>query len=408
MSPPAAPPPGEVLITGVGLLCAAGRGLDALSQALRADRPCDRPADSPLPVTRLAACPDPAQAPDFPDDRKAWLAFEALDLALADASLPALDPDRRTAVFLGTGLSSVTPDELAQDAYPHLRDGRFDLSTLGADLSPHHSSPRRHMPARVTEEVVRRLGATGPVGTSFSACAAAAQAIAEGLWTLRRGQADVAIVGGHDSMLHPLGLLSFVVLGALSPDRCRPFDRRRDGFLLGEGVCVLVLERAEHAAARGARARARLLGAGTSVDGWNATAPHPEGLGAERAMRAALRDAGLEPGDVDYLNAHATGTPVGDIAEARASHRVLGERVPVSSIKGAVGHTVAAAGAVEAAACVAALEQGFLPGTHGLEQPDPACPVPVLSAPVARAPQVILSNSFGFGGQNATLVLARA
>ncbi|MCK6508046.1 beta-ketoacyl-[acyl-carrier-protein] synthase family protein [Myxococcota bacterium] len=407
MGPPGAPP-GEVLITGVGLLCAAGRGLDALSQALRTDRPCDRPADSPLPVTRLAACPDPAQAPDFPDDRKAWLAFEALDLALADAGLPAVDPDRRTAVFLGTGLSSVTPDELAQDAYPHLRDGRFDLSTLGADLSPHHSSPRRHMPARVTEEVVRRLGATGPVGTSFSACAAAAQAIAEGLWTLRRGQADVAVVGGHDSMLHPLGLLSFVVLGALSPDRCRPFDRRRDGFLLGEGACVLVLERAEHAAARGARARARLLGAGTSVDGWNATAPHPEGLGAERAMRAALRDAGLAPGDVDYLNAHATGPPVGDIAEARASHRVLGERVPVSSIKGAVGHTVAAAGAVEAAACVAALEQGFLPGTHGLEQPDPACPVPVLSAPVARAPQVILSNSFGFGGQNATLVLARA
>lgn len=398
----------EVVITGVGVLCAAGRGLSSLSLALRGDLACDRPADSPLPLARIAACPDPTPDPEFPDDRKAWLAFDALDLALADAGLPARDADRRTAVFLGTGLSSVTPDELAQDAYPHLRDGRFDLSTLGADLSPHHASPRRHMPARVTERIADRLGATGPIGTSFSACAAAAQAIAEGLWTLRRGEADIAIVGGHDSMLHPLGLLSFVVLGALSPDRCRPFDRRRDGFLLGEGACVLVLERAEHAVARGASARARLLGAGTSVDGWNVTAPHPEGLGAERAMRAALADAELTPGDVDYLNAHATGTPVGDVAEALACHRVLGDRVPISSIKGAIGHTIAAAGAVEAAACIAALQEGFLPGTHGLEQLDPACPVPVLAAPVSAAAGVVLSNSFGFGGQNATLVLARA
>jgi 3-oxoacyl-[acyl-carrier-protein] synthase II len=209
-------------------------------------------------------------------------------------------------------------------------------------------------------------------------------------------------------MLHPLGLLSFIVLGALSPDTCRPFDRHRDGFVIGEAACLLVLERAEHARARGARVRARLLGAGTSVDAWNATAPHPEGAGAERSMAAALRDAGLGPAEVDYVNAHATGTPVGDLAEARAAGRLFGDAVPLSSIKGAIGHTIAAAGAIEAAACVAALEGGFLPGTVGLRELDPDCPVPVLREPLLRAPRVVLSNSFGFGGQNASLVLARA
>lgn len=398
----------EVVLTGIGLVSAAGEGYPALARALSEGRSCTTRVDGPLPVRQVAAAPEVALDADFPDDRKAWLAFRALELALADASLPASDPDRRLAVFLGTGLSSVTPGELAEDAYPFLVDGRFDGGRMGGDLSQDRASPRRHLPGRVSEEVGKRLGATGPVATSFSACAASAQAIAEGLWTLRRGEADIAVVGGHDSMLHPLGLLSFIVLGALSPDTCRPFDRHRDGFVIGEAACLLVLERAEHAAARGARVRARLLGAGTSVDAWNPTAPHPEGAGAERAMRAALRDAGVGPAEVDYVNAHATGTPVGDLAEARAAARLFGDRVPISSIKGAIGHTIAAAGAVEAAGCVAALEQGFLPGTAGLQEVDPDCPVPVLSAPLRRAPRVVVSNSFGFGGQNASLVLARA
>jgi len=398
----------EIVVTGIGLSCAAGRGLDALSAALQDGRSCASALATSLPLDRVAVAPDPAPDPAFPDDRKAWLAFEALAGALADAGLPAREPDRRTAVFLGTGLSSVTADELADDAFPHIRDGRFDRAAMAADLSPEHSAPRRHMPARVTDEIARRVGATGPVGTSFSACSASAQAIAEGLWALRRGDADVAFVGGHDSMVHPLGLLSFVVLGALSPQACRPFDRGRDGFLIGEGAAILVLERADHARARGARILARLLGAGTSVDAWNATAPHPEGAGAERAMWAALRDAGVTAAEIGYLNAHATGTPVGDVAESQAIRRVLGGDVPVSSIKGAIGHTIAAAGAVEAAACIAALRDGFLPGTAGLQDPDPACAVHVLRDPVAARPDVVLSNSFGFGGQNASLVLARA
>jgi 3-oxoacyl-[acyl-carrier-protein] synthase II len=395
-------------ISGVGVVSAAGRGLAALTSLLAAGGAACRPLQSALPVGFAGTLPE-AVAPraGLQDDRKGWLAFDALDLALADAGLPAR-PAGRVAVFLGTGLSSVTADELETDVYPTQRDGVFNRDLLAADLGGGRAAPGRHLPARVTERMVSQLGATGPSGTNFSACAAAAQAIAEGLWTLRRGEADIAIVGGHDSMVHPLGLLSFVVLGALSPDRCRPFDRRRDGFMIGEGAAILVLERVGRARARGSRPRALLLGAGTSADAWNPTAPHPDGAGAERAMRRALADAGLPATAVGYVNAHGTGTPVGDAAEASAVRRVVGSAVPLSSIKGAVGHTIAAAGAVEAAACIGAMQAGFLPGTAGLDEPDTDLGVQVLTLPVERPVDVVLSNSFGFGGQNCTLVLGRA
>lgn len=395
-----------IVVTGVGVVSAAGIGLGALSEALKRGVCCDRPSDSALPVRSVAAVPAPIVShADFPDDRKAWLALTALDEAMSDAGLPRQGP-RRRAVFLGTGLSSITPAELAEDLYPHLTEAGFDRSAMGRDLSQDRAGPRRHLPGRVTDYIADMLGARGPRGTNFSACAAAAMAIAEGARTLRRGEADVAIVGGHDSMIHPMGILSFVVLGALAEDACRPFDKDRHGFLIGEGAAILVLERAADAQKRGATIRANLLGAGTSVDAWNITAPHPDGAGAELSMRRALADAGLSPSDIDYVNAHGTGTPVGDVAEARAIQRVLGA-VPVSSIKGAVGHTIAAAGAVEAAACIAALQGGWMPGTTGLLSPDPACPITALTKPVSQPARVMLSNSFGFGGQNCTLLLGR-
>lgn len=402
-----------MVVTGAGAVTAAGLGLDSLALALSEGRCCAQPLRTALPVTEAASVPVsvPASA-DFPDDRKAWLALAALDEALRAAGEDGPRPfaGRRVAVFLGTGLSSVTPGELAEDIYPYLivgADGKpaFDRDAMARDLDPARAAPRRHLPGRVTAEVARRLRASGPVATSFSACAAAAQAIAEGAWALRRGLCDVAVVGGHDSMIHPVGILSFVVLGALSPGRCRPFDRRRDGFLIGEGAAVFVLERRDEAAARGASVYGAVLGAGTSVDAWNVTAPHPDGAGAELAMRRALRDARIPASEVGYVNAHGTGTPLGDVAEAQAVARAIGQ-VPVSSIKGAIGHTIAAAGAVEAAACLAALGMGLLPGTTGLEQPDPACPVEALTAPVQREVGVMVSNSFGFGGQNASIVLA--
>jgi 3-oxoacyl-[acyl-carrier-protein] synthase II len=402
----------DIVISGMGAWTAAGAGLGALESALREGRCCATPLSGPLPVPHAARVPVAVpELADFPDDRKAWLAFAALHDALADAGLDeagAWPASARRAVFLGTGLSSVTQPELESDIYPHLREGRFDRAAMARDLDRQRAAPRRHLPERVTEAMAKSLGATGPRGTSFSACAAAAQAMAEGLWALRRGEVDVAIVGGHDSMIHPLGMLSFVVLGAISPTTCRPFDAGRDGFLIGEGAAIFVLERASRARARGVRPRASLLGAGTSADAYNVTAPHPEGAGAERAMRRALRDAGLEAARVAYVNAHGTGTPVGDIAESRAVARVFGEGMATSSIKGALGHTIAAAGAVEAAACVLGLQGGFLPGTTGLQDPDPACPIDALRAPVERAVDVMISNSFGFGGQNCSLLLGRA
>jgi 3-oxoacyl-(acyl-carrier-protein) synthase len=178
--------------------------------------------------------------------------------------------------------------------------------------------------------------------------------------------------------------------------------------MIGEGAATFVLERLGDARARGARPRAALLGAGTSADAWNATAPHPEGAGAELSMRRALSDVRIAAEDVQYVNCHGTGTPLGDEAETRAVSRVFGDRVPVSSIKGAIGHTIAAAGALECAACVAALEGGFLPGTVGLEELDPEIAVPVVQTARPAALRVVLSNSFGFGGQNCSLLLGAA
>lgn len=399
-----------VAITGVGVLSAAGRGFDALASAMANNRFHGSAQTSALPVPfgGIVGGAVPPH-PQHPDDRKADLAFAALEDALQSAILddPASWPEPRArAVFLGTGLSSVTPTELEEDLFPYLDgEGRFDRVAMAQDLSQDRGAPRRHMPARVTATIAQRVGALGPTGTNFSACAAASQAMLEGARAIRRGDAELAIVGGHDSMVHPLGMLSFVVLGALSPTRCRPFDRSRDGFMMGEGAAMFVLEDAERARRRGATIFGYLLGGGTSVDAWNATAPHPEGVGAELAMRRALRDAGLRPDQVDYVNFHGTGTPLGDAAESNAVVNVFGPHIAASSIKGAVGHTIAAAGAVEAAACLAALRLGLHPGTVGLEQLDESLPLRPLAQSVHAAPSVMLSNSFGFGGQNSALLL---
>lgn len=382
----------SVVFTSVGLRCAAG---SVPLVPTRAYTVVDADAGA-LGVRRVAAVEGVGEHGDFPDDRKGALAAAAF----GDLDLPA---GGRRGIWLGTGLSSLTPDEVARDLHPYLRGAGFDRVAMGRDLDRDHPAPRRHDPSRVTTILGGWMGAQIQE-TSFSACAAAAQAMASAARAVARGEVDVAVAGGHDSMIHPVGILSFVVLGALSPSEGRPFDRRRDGFLLGEGAALVVMEREEDARARGATILGRWLGAGTSVDAWNVTAPHPEGHGAALAMRRALRDAGLEAGDIDYVNAHGTGTPVGDRAEALAVSRVLGD-VPVSSFKGAVGHCVAAAGAVELALCLAAFREGVLPGTVGLEEPDRDLPANVLMTPISRRPQVILSNSFGFGGQNCAVVI---
>lgn len=390
----------RVAVTAVGVICGLGAGSEALVEALRAEASGARevhglPAPRAVPVRHSVP-----ELPDFPDDRKVHL------LAFAAGQLPAIPPDvppERRALYLGTGLSSVTPRELEEDVYPLVHDGRVDRSAAMADLATDRVAPWRHLPARATGWLAERLDVRGPSGTTFSACAAGAEAIAAAARSIVRGEADVAVAGGHDSMMHPLGLLSFEVLGALGSGR--PFDRDRDGFILGEGAALLLLESEERVRARGVTPLAWWLGAGSSLDAHGITAPHPEGAGAEASMRRALREARLDPSQVDWVSAHGTGTPLGDQAEARAIARVFGDRVPVSSLKGAAGHTLAAAGAVEAVAAILSMSHGFVHGTVGCTEVD-ELGVPIQLRSEVRPVRAVVSNSFGFGGQNCSLVFA--
>jgi 3-oxoacyl-[acyl-carrier-protein] synthase II len=262
-----------------------------------------------------------------------------------------------------------------------------------------------------------RHGLRGPNLCHVSACATGAHSLGEALRTIERGDADVMLAGGSEAPLDALAVAGFAAMRALScrndePERAsRPFDGERDGFVMGEGAAVLVLEALEHARSRGARPRAWLAGYGASADASHPAAPDKEGDGAQRCMRRALFDAGVQPHEVDYLNAHATGTPIGDAVEARAVRAVFGthtDRLAVSSTKSMTGHMLGAAGALEALFCVRALEAGVLPPTINLDHPDPDCALDHVALEFRRRDvRVALSNSFGFGGTNAALVLAR-
>lgn len=393
-----------VAVTAVGIVCGLGRDAASFAEALRAHRSgARRLADPGLAALACGSAVEvQGEVPEvdgFPDDRKVSL----LRLAAEQTFLSGLHvPPERRGVFLGTGLSSVTPRELAEDVYRYVGATGLDRDAAALDIAVDRVAPRRHLPERATAWLVDQLNARGPSGTAFSACAAGAEAIAAGARAIARGEADVVWAGGHDAMVHPFGIVSFEVLGALARTVGRPFDRRRDGFLIGEGAAILRLEPLDACESP----LAILHGAGSSIDAYGITAPHPEGLGAEAAMRRALRDAGLSTADVDFVKAHATATPVGDVAEAAAIRRVFGGDVPVASIKGAVGHTLAAAGAVESVAVILGLSQGFTFGTVGCDEPDDLG-IRVQVRPSDRAPRIVVANSFGFGGQNSSLVWGR-
>jgi 3-oxoacyl-[acyl-carrier-protein] synthase II len=264
--------------------------------------------------------------------------------------------------------------------------------------------------------VSMRTGARGPITAPTTACAASTQAIGDAAPAIQRGEADVMLAGGADALIHPLVVAGFCALRALStrngePERCsRPFDRDRDGFVLAEGAGVVVLEALDLARARGAPIRGEVLGYGVTADAHHPTAAAVEG--PARAMRAALADAGLEPRQVGYVNAHGTATIQNDVSETRALKDVFGahaSRLAISSTKSMTGHLVGAAGAVEAIATVLALERGLAPPTINLDTPDPECDldyVPHRARPMTAG--IGLSNSFAFGGTNAILVLGRA
>jgi 3-oxoacyl-[acyl-carrier-protein] synthase II len=273
------------------------------------------------------------------------------------------------------------------------------------------------LPNMPASQVAIQLGLRGYTTAISTACAAGAQAIGEAAAVIQRGDAEIMLAGGAEAPIAAISLASFCAMRALStrnddPARAsRPFDALRDGFVSGEGAGVLVLERLSSARRRSAPLLAELIGYGGSCDAYHVTAPDPDGVGAARAIRKALHNARIGPQQVDYINAHATGTPAGDIAETRAIKQVFGEyafSVPISSIKSMIGHLTAAAGAVEAAATVLALKHGILPPTINQEASDPNCDldyVPNTARPAAA--RIAISNSFGFGGVNAVLVFRK-
>ncbi|HUM15439.1 MAG TPA: beta-ketoacyl-[acyl-carrier-protein] synthase family protein [Candidatus Nitrosotalea sp.] len=276
-------------------------------------------------------------------------------------------------------------------------------------ISPRMRALRSILPFSHAETLGWRLGLTGPKETVVMACASGAASIALGADLVRAGVVPAAVVGGVDALTR-ICFMGFNALKLLDPSPCRPFDRERRGMSIGEAAAFLVLEDAEHCRARGGRVHARLAGSGMTTDAHHVTAPHPEGEGMIHAMQQALDDAGLPPTAVGYVNAHGTGTPQNDRAEALALRRVFGEGgVLLSATKSLVGHTMAAAGSVEAMATILALQHGLLPPTANLEHLDPEVPFDCLPG-TARPAEVAaaLSNSFGFGGQNVSLIFTRA
>jgi 3-oxoacyl-[acyl-carrier-protein] synthase II len=390
----------NIVVTGRGIVSSVATGADNFFDALLGMR-------GGITDEGVAPCaefdPETVMTPKEArrNDRFTQLAVGAADEAAAEAGLMGDVEPSRVGVIVGTGVGGLTT--LQKECQVWLEGGDRAVSPLFVPMM---------MPNAAAGQVAMRLGAHGPGFSVASACATGAHAIGEAKRMIERNEVDVVIAGGTEAALVGLCLAAFRRMGALSREGIsRPFDVNRDGFVMGEGAAVLVLEREEHAKARGARILARVTGYGASNDAFHITQPEENGRGAIEAMTAALRDADLSPSDVGYVNAHGTSTPFNDRIEAKAIKQVLGEDgPPISSCKGAIGHTLGAAGAIEALACVEALRRGALPPTLGLEEVDPECEADHIAGAPREAPdlKVALSNSFGFGGQNATLVLQAA
>lgn len=327
----------------------------------------------------------------------------------------------RVGIYLGSGEGSLDFDAYTRAALGAWQDGSTELDSVKwAQLAAASMDVARELeqePNMPLSHLAILTGARGPAFNCLTACAASTQAIGEAMEILRRGDADVMIAGGAHSMIHPLGVTGFNRLTALStfnqdpPRSSRPFDANRGGFVLGEGAGMVIVETLEHAQARGAKILAELVGYGSTADAFRITDQDPEGMGAVKAMQAALADAQLQPSQVDYINAHGTGTKENDSNESLAVHKVFGElakRVPVSSIKSMMGHLIAAAGSVELITCVLAIRDQILPPTMNLTTPDPECDLDYVPNKARPAKvDVALSNSFGFGGQNDTVIVKR-
>ncbi|MFO7310495.1 MAG: beta-ketoacyl-ACP synthase II [Bacillota bacterium] len=407
----------RVVVTGIGVITPVGIGKEAMWDALA------RGVSGIGPITRFDASDyptrfagevrdfDPAAYMDRKDarrlDRFIQYAWAATQMALTDANLDPTKVDgERMGVLIGSGIGGI--ETLEQQV------------RVLAERGPDRVSPflvPMMIPDMASGYVSIQIGAKAHNACTVTACASGSNAIGDAARIIQRGEADIMITGGTEASVTPVALAGFSAARALStrndaPQKAsRPFDKERDGFVLAEGAGILVLESLEHAQARGARIYGEVAGYACTGDAYHITQPAPEGEGAYRAIRRALEDAGVSPDEIDYINAHGTSTEYNDYFETLAIKRALGEaayRVPISSTKSMTGHLLGAAGAVEAIVCLLAMERGLIPPTINYEVPDPGCDLDYVPNEARPAKiDVAVSNSFGFGGHNAVLVLRR-
>ena len=409
----------RVVVTGLGLVTPLGIGLEKNWQALVAGesgiRKIDRFPNIDAFASRIAGQVPDFRAEDFiePKEIKKMDLFIQYSVAAASMAMEhsgfKIDPEdaENVGVIIGVGLCGIDTIEATERAY--LDGGPRKISPFFIPKVISNLAPG---------QIAIRHGAKGVNWTPTSACASGTHAIGEAFHLIRRGLQDAVIAGGAESAITPLGVGGFSAMKALSthndePERAsRPFDKERDGFIISEGSGVLILEERDRALKRGAKIYAEVIGYGANGDAHHMTAPAPEGEGAARCMRLSLKDAGIAPTEVDYINAHGTSTEYNDANETQAIKKVFGEhafKLAVSSTKSMTGHLLGAAGAVEGVFSVLALRHGIIPPTINYENPDPDCDLDYVPNHARRADiRVVLSNSFGFGGTNACVIFRRA
>ena len=423
----------RVVVTGVGVITPIGIGVENYWKAALAGASGSRlithfdPAGLPSRMAAVVREEEELQrvrsrlGVDAEESRVAFFALAAASMAAEGCAWGSYYRSDRLGIFVGTSGGRVDLRRMAEIAYRSRAENGREIS-VPAYIKEYCKNLNgnfvlRLFPQYVTALVAGRFGITGSSSTIQTACTSSAQAVGEALRAIQRGSVDAALSGGSECIVSPIELQLFCLLGALSrrngePERAsRPFDAERDGFVLGEGAGVLVLERLDHALERKAPILAELAGYGTSCDAYRVTDEAPDGRGAILAMRRALEDACLPPEEIDYVNAHGTSTPMNDRVETLAIKAVFGKhahKLAVSSTKSMIGHTISAAGAIELTTCVLALRDQMIPPTINYEYPDPECDLDYVPNHARTGKlEAVLSNSFGFGGHNDCLVVKR-
>jgi 3-oxoacyl-[acyl-carrier-protein] synthase II len=420
----------RVVITGTGVLSPIGIGKEEYVRSLKEGKSGAGPItlfDASQFPTRIAAEVkdfNPHQIVkgmrilDITDDRRVLFANCATALAVEDGKLNEKTLSQiRGGVIYGSGIHPVFPSVETTISQGIVYGSESGMRTLSKGVEETETSPLWSRVPLGAISVAQQYGIKGPCYTVVSACAASSQAIGQSLRIIQRDEADLILTGGYDSLIVTLVVGGFCALGTMSthndqPQKAmKPFDKNRDGFVLGEGAGVVILEEYEHALKRGAKIYAEIIGYGSSLDAYSVAAPHPEGRGAVLSMRNAIQDAGIKTSEIDYINAHGTATLKNDKIETAAIKEVLADRafkIPVSSTKSMIGHQIIAAGALELIATVLAMDNDFIPPTINYETPDPDCDLDyVPNRSRERSFNCALSNSFGFGGQNSALIVKK-